>query len=68
MFYLHIDVHTIAAIKSDESYSSLSTGFKNIFDNINDYVKHPCITINEVEYTLEFFLSADYKVYIASYS
>ena len=34
-----------------------------VFDDINDYIKHPpCITINEVDYTLEFFLSADYKV------
>ena len=65
MFYFHIDIHTIAAIKSDESYSSLSTGFKNIFDDINDHVKPPYITINGVDYTLEFFLSADYKV--ASY-
>ena len=40
----------------------LATGFKNVFEDINNYDKHPYITINEVDYTLEFFLSANYKV------
>ena len=56
------DIHSIEAIKADESYSNLSTAFTNIFDDINSYVRHPHVMIDEVDYTLEFFLSAVDKV------
>jgi len=59
---IYIDIHTIAAIKADESYKNLSTSFKNVFDDINYYIEHPHIRIDEVDYTLEFYLTADYKV------
>lgn len=56
------DIHTIAAIKAAEKYEELAEGFKDAFSAINFYVKNPIITISGIEYTLELFLCADYKV------
>lgn len=63
MSHLHIDIHTIAVIKADETYENLSTAFKDIFNDINYYIKHPQMKIGERFYNLVFFLTADYKVY-----
>lgn len=60
--FVYIDIRTIAVLRADESYDNLSTAFKNVFDDINYLILNPCITISEVDYRLEFFLSADYKV------
>lgn len=62
--FVYIDIYTIAVIKANESYENLSTGFKNVFNDINYYIAHPHKRINEVDYTLEFYLTADYKVEI----
>ena len=60
---MHIDLCTIAAIKGDETYEQLSVGFKNVFDDINQYLENPLFTTEEGnKYSLEFFLCADYKV------
>ncbi|XP_065895016.1 uncharacterized protein [Dysidea avara] len=56
------DLCTIAAIKGDETYEQLSVGFKNVFDDINQYLENPLFTTEEGnKYSLEFFLCADYK-------
>ena len=65
---ISVDIHTIAAIKAADKYTDLAEGFKNVFSAINSHIQNPIITINSVEYTLEFFLCADYKVAISSYS
>ena len=70
--FTNVDICTIAATKSNESYNTLSIAFKNVFDDINHITEDPYMTIGETRYTLEFFLTADYKVmaiaiYIASY-
>ena len=62
LFLIFIDIHTIAAIKTTENYADLAEGFKDIFTAINAHINNPIITINSVQYTLEFFLCADYKV------
>ena len=59
---LHADIHTIAAIKCDESYDNIAAGFKDAFDDINFYIENSQITVNGVIYKLKFFLCADYKV------
>ena len=66
-FLNFVDIHTVAAIKTAENYVDLAEGFKDTFSAINSYVHNPIITISSVQYTLEFFLCADYKVAVASY-
>ena len=51
----HVDLHTIAAIKGDESYENLAIGFSDVFSDINFYIKNPAITFNEINYSLDFF-------------
>jgi len=59
---IYTDIYTIAAIKASESYQNLSTGFRHVFDDINHYIAHPHMKVDEKDYTLEFLLTADYKV------
>lgn len=54
MYHLHIYIYTIAAIKADETYET-STAFKEIFNDINYYIKHPQMKIGERFYNLVFF-------------
>ena len=58
------DIHAIAAIRSQEKYENLAAGFRDMFAAINSYIHTPIITINGNNYTLEFFLCADYKVHL----
>ena len=58
------DIHAIAAIRSQEKYENLAAGFQDMFTAINSYIHAPIITINGKNYTLEFFLCADYKVHL----
>ncbi|XP_065892027.1 uncharacterized protein [Dysidea avara] len=41
------DLCTIAAIKGDETHEQLSVGFKNVFDDINQYLENPLFTTEE---------------------
>jgi len=62
-FQFHkIDIHVVAAIRSQENYENLANGFRDTFAAINSLINDPVITINRNNYTLEFFLCADYKV------
>ncbi len=54
--------HTFAVIRADESYENLSTGFGEVTDDLNALLENPTITIDAVQYRLEFFLGSDYKV------
>lgn len=58
------DIHAIAAIRSQEKYENLAAGFREMFTAINSYIDAPIIAINGKNYTLEFFLCADYKVHL----
>lgn len=49
-----IDLHGVAAIRAAEKYQILAEEFKDVIDAINCYIKNPKITVNDVEYTLEF--------------
>lgn len=60
--FTNVDICTIAAVKSSESYDNLAIAFKNVFDDINNMIENPHLTIGETTYTLELFLTADYKV------
>ncbi len=54
--------HTFAAIRAEESYENLSTGFGEVTDDLNALLENPTITIDAVQYPLEIFLGSDYKV------
>ena len=56
------DIHAIAALRSQEKYENLAEGFRDVFAAINSYIHTPVINIHGDNYTLEFFLCADYKV------
>ena len=58
------DIHAIAAIRSQEKYENLAAGFQDKFTAINSFIHAPIININGKNYTLEFFLCADYKVHL----
>ena len=53
-----------------EKYDNLSNGFKDVFDEINELITHPLVTINDEEFKFKFYICSDYKVcsYIASYN
>ena len=59
---LHLDLHLVAAIKAAENYRNISVGFANIFNEINRLIDNPSLTINGIDYEVEFFLCSDYKV------
>lgn len=58
------DLHLVAAIKAAENYENIAVGFANAFNEINGLINNPILTINGVDYDLDFFLSSDYKVII----
>jgi len=45
-----------------ENYENLANGFRDTFAAINSFINDPVMTINRTNYTLEFFMCADYKV------
>ena len=60
LLYVRTDLCTLAVIKGNEDYEHLAVVFKDNFHEINEIIATP--TIGGVQYTLEFFLSADDKV------
>ena len=49
---IYTDIYTVGAFKASENYQNLSTGFKNVFDDINYYIAHSNMKVNEKNYTL----------------
>jgi len=62
MHILFVAIHTIAAVKVKEDYNGIAEGYSDCFETINEVISSPQITINGVDYNLEFFLCCDYKV------
>jgi len=54
-----LDIHVIAAIKADETYDNLKTGFGDVINSINSST-----SINSW-WRVEFFFVSDYKVSFA---
>lgn len=57
-----IGIHTVAIIRASEDYETISEGFKDFFQSINDLVNNPLITVDGVQYELKLFFCCDYKV------
>ena len=51
-----IDIHLMAAIKAEENYNNLSTGFKEVFGEINELIANPIINILEEDYEVVFYV------------
>jgi len=65
---IKIDVHLVAVLKAPETYENISTGFNNVFQELNQLIAVPQLTVNDEVYKLKFYISCDYKVsIIASY-
>ena len=62
IYCILIDIHLIAAVKAEENYDNLSTGFKDVFADINNLIANPVISILEEDYNVVFYLCSDYKV------
>ena len=62
MYIFSLEIHTIAAIKSEESYEKLAMGFRDVFEDVNKLILNPRITILEKQYELVFYISSDYKL------
>jgi len=60
-----LDIHVIAAIKADETYDNLKTGFGDVINSINSLIQAPVLVVDEELYELEFFFVSDYKVSFA---
>jgi len=58
---INSDIHIVAATKAAENYRNVSVGL-NIFFEVNRLIESPTLTIDEIVYTLEFYLCSDYKV------
>ena len=63
-FILTTGNHTFAAMVAEESYSSISTGFKEVTESINSLLENPSITVNDTTFQLEIILGGDHKVRI----
>ena len=51
-----------------EKYDNLSNGFKDVFDEINELITHPLVTINDEEFKFKFYITKYVATYIASYN
>ena len=51
-------------MKSDDNYESLSSGFVEVFNELNSLIRNQVLSIDGKEHTLQFFLGSDYKVKI----
>ena len=60
---MYTDLCILAVIKGSEDYKHLAIGFKDSFNELNEMIANPALTFEGIRYTLEFFLSADYKVF-----
>ena len=63
MILILLDLHTVAIIKAEENYDNLKAGFQNCFNEINQFIENPEITIDGVDYELIFYLCSDYKAW-----
>ncbi len=54
----------MAAVKEKEDYEALAKAYAPTFKAINSLQERGTITVSGVEYELELFLVADYKVCI----
>jgi len=55
-------MHTVAIMKADENYNNLVQSLAHVFDEINELVKNPTITIDHQQYKVILYLCCDYKV------
>jgi len=55
-------VHSIAAIKAQESYEAFRDGFADAFASINQLIANPQITVDGKDYRVKILFCADYKV------
>lgn len=64
MIYLHVGSHTFAVLNAQEDYESLSSGMKEVLNDINALIAKSTIAIDTTSesYCPEIVLSCDYKV------
>jgi len=62
LYILHADVHTVAALKTTESYGAIKDGFRDTIASINALAKRGAVTLNGTTNTVEVVCCADYKV------
>lgn len=55
-------MHSIAAIKAQESYEAFRDGFADAFISINQLIANPQITVDGKDYRVKILFCADYKV------
>ena len=60
--YTHTGNHTFAGLKAEESYETISSGLREVLDELNSLISESAILIRETKYKLQFFLGSDYKV------
>ena len=49
-------------MKAKENYENLAKSFAQVFDEINELVKNPSVTIDHRQYKVILYLCCDYKV------
>ena len=64
LYYIHAEVHTIAVLKTSESYEALRDGFGDAIASINSLADDGEITLDGITYSVEVVCCADYKVRI----
>jgi len=52
-------------MKAEESYDTIAESFKDAFDDINELVANPFVTIDDEQYEVMLYFSCDYKVRIS---
>lgn len=62
LYYIHPDVHTIAVLKTSESYEALRDGFRDAIASINSLADDEEIELEGITYNVEVVCCADYKV------
>ena len=67
LYYVHADVHTVAVLKTPESYEALRDGFRDTLASINSLADDGEITLEGVTYNVEVVCCADYKVRICTH-
>lgn len=60
---MHTGNHTLAVVKGDEDYDTISKAFTASFDEINKLQQTGFVTVDGIRYKTELFMCSDMKVH-----
>ena len=59
---MHVGIHTFASVRGHETFEFLRDSLGLVWNEVAEVTSHPTLCVNDVQYSLQVVLGADYKV------